>query len=1627
MGVENSIDSINLNITSSTASADEALNRLCKSLESLSAALGGVDTSGFKTKMKSIESEYDRIAQKIADNPLKIKFTIDTGKGGLQRTIDNVFKDMKLGNKDYAKTIASQFNMQNSKPIEDVLNSITEKMARSFDGTKLNWDVSGFEEFEKVITDNGSILDKYIYKTKEKSEEYSKLLKQFYEDTKKYLFFIEGHSTGDMDDWHTSKGGLRQEFPGRFTTDKTKKGAININSVWDEYVDTYPGLFNRDMTNEKDQLNHVIKLLREYKSERDSLKNDVNTTPISGMSGKSLQIAEDQIAGSWVSVTDDLYKSVEQAFANQDGLGQLDSFANRVKEVASELSGITVNITGLDGIAEALTRLGSQTVNSAIANIGTLSQSTNTIRQIGQDISEVATVNPEGLRSIASAFGALGRQSVTQASANVAQMQQQVPILAGLAQQISGIGAVNPEGIRSLATAIGALGRQTVTRAAANIPVIASNLPQLCDALEEFITRSSQFPAVREDIVQLVTSLGHLNSAGVNLNNTGRTMGNSVLPRLNNQFKKAKTTISDIARSIRKAYSTFWVFRRLWNAGKSAVEFASDLTEVQNVVRNTFGVENEAAINDFAKNALNQYGMNELTAKQLASRFQAMGVALGYSQKDMADMSKNLTALAGDMASFFNVEYADVGKDLQAIFTGMTKPLRKYGVDITQATLQEWALTRGMEVNMQTMTQAQKVALRYDYVLERLGLTVGDFEKTQDTWANQIRLLAENTKMLTGIWGGAFINAAKPFIKYLNGIVKSVTEFSEKVINALGVIFGWKIEITQGGITDPFEDVEIADEAADGLASGIGDAADNAKELAKNLTVLPFDELNQLNGDTGIGADVGGGAGSGAGDAADNVADGLNTILKRVEADWTHYVSDIDNLFDLGRFISDALSTSMESIDWNASYEKFRGWGTGLADFLNGLITPRLFGDLGTTIAGSINSALNFLNGFGTTFNWNEFGLSIGTGLNNFFKTYNLNLRVDTFNKFANGILDALIKAVDTVNWDQLGTKLGEAIAQIDVARLGTKLLELAGKIVAGLLVALGNAFKAAPFETSIIAAFGAMKFLGLGSALASAIGGALNAQGFGNLIGQTIASKLGVASIIGSWLLLYGKEAPEVAEHLRQTVPGLEDFNDSEILDGFGPAADLMREDNARFVDEYYKKKHQEEVAQKAWNKMQTLGTESKSNAQFKGIHEGLLKDQDEMLDAVAGLGVEAYDALVEGYTKDDNKQINDAIMASFGSAGGITRRAMLRAMPEVIESGALIRTKFLSSVQNGMAGSLDTTGRNWVKSIITGYNSKKPELLNAASALPGEIKNRIGDIATALLPKGTAVIDGIKSGWANAKGGLLSIAQGLGKEINENIGDIAGAVKPKGAATMTGIITGWEEKWPTLAKIAQALNGKIKENIGNSAEALAPAGSSAVQGIASGIENGLGYIRSAAATVAENIRSRIPSNLYDEGYSAMDGYAKGMKDVNVPTPHFIVTGLKNLADDVGGFINGVKAGINLPEIGVDWYASGGYFPSPNVIGVGEAGHEAVLPLENPRAMREIANSIMGNARVDRNEMRQIMTEAFTMALMNKPNDPVNVFSTIVLENNEVLARSVSRGQRNIDYRQNPVTQTLF
>ena len=129
-----------------------------------------------------------------------------------------------------------------------------------------------------------------------------------------------------------------------------------------------------------------------------------------------------------------------------------------------------------------------------------------------------------------------------------------------------------------------------------------------------------------------------------------------------------------LASAIGKLYASYFLLFRGFGKIKDAIDIASSLTEVENVVRQTFG-QYESLINNFAKTSIEKFGMSELSVKQFASRFQAMGVAMGFSQGKMTDMSINLTKLTADMASFYDVAQSDVAEDLQSIFTGQTRPL----------------------------------------------------------------------------------------------------------------------------------------------------------------------------------------------------------------------------------------------------------------------------------------------------------------------------------------------------------------------------------------------------------------------------------------------------------------------------------------------------------------------------------------------------------------------------------------------------------------------------------------------------------------------------------------------------------------------------------------------------------------------------------------------------------------------------------------------------------------------------------------------------------------------------------------------------------------------------------------
>ena len=297
------------------------------------------------------------------------------------------------------------------------------------------------------------------------------------------------------------------------------------------------------------------------------------------------------------------------------------------------------------------------------------------------------------------------------------------------------------------------------------------------------------------------------------------------------------------------------------------------------------------------------------------------------------------------------------------------------------------------------------------------------------TWANQIRILKQNFEALGIVVGKTLINALKPLITALNNAMGHIIAFAETVSNALGKIFGWKYEKTIGG--GMVDEMAGAADYSDDLAGGMGEAADKAKKLKTHL--LGIDELNvvQPDDDTGAGAGAGGdGLGNlgGAGGAGGGQWTKTETI-------WEDYKSEIDSLYELGEYIGNALIAAMQSIDWDAVYEKARNFGRGLAEFLNGLISPELFGEVGKTIANSLNAAIYAVLEFGKTFDFYEFGQSIATGINEFFNNFDFVALGQTINVWTDGIKDTIKGFLDTLTWESI---LGGAIDFLGELKIDT-------------------------------------------------------------------------------------------------------------------------------------------------------------------------------------------------------------------------------------------------------------------------------------------------------------------------------------------------------------------------------------------------------------------------------------------------------------------------------------------------------------------------------------------------------------------------------------------------------------
>lgn len=585
----------------------------------------------------------------------------------------------------------------------------------------------------------------------------------------------------------------------------------------------------------------------------------------------------------------DIQISASAQKASQEINSLVKGLGNLAKAVKFDLGGLeklnNLNGDNLNKIGEGMRALGEgmknfQTVkktdfNRLAAGIEQFSSiQTGNLQSVGQSLEPLAT----GIKQMTDALSDTAKVqantiSITNAVAKLAQAGSNMGVvtaelpafgdtLKDFTVKMSQAATVGADTI-SFTQAIG-----TLANAGKKAEITAGGLDVLETRLESFFKTMSKAPVIRSDTIRMTEALASLANTG---NRAGQSM--NALPRAFNSVSASSAKLSKSLKGMQNNFSNllksilpFIGLHQLFSFGKQAIETFSDLSEVQNVVEQGFaGMTSK--IEDFAKVSVRSYGMSELAAKSAAGTFSVMGKSLGLVPEKATDMAVSLTALTADMASFYNVSQ-DVAKTaLQSIYTSETETLKRFGVVMTEANLQQFAYAQGIQKSIKNMTQAEKVQLRYAYVMQSTSAVQGDFARTSGSWANQVRILSEQFKQLAGIVGGVLVSAFLPVVKVVNTVIAKIIQLAQVFASFVNKLLGIKSPIASTGagmsqIADAAGSIsDTMGDAAGGIA-GIGSAANKSKKQL-NKFIAAWHEVNSMSSTEESGSGAAGDAGGG--------------------------------------------------------------------------------------------------------------------------------------------------------------------------------------------------------------------------------------------------------------------------------------------------------------------------------------------------------------------------------------------------------------------------------------------------------------------------------------------------------------------------------------------------------------------------------------------------------------------------------------------------------------------------------------------------------------------------------------------------------------------------------------------
>lgn len=614
----------------------------------------------------------------------------------------------------------------------------------------------------------------------------------------------------------------------------------------------------------------------------------------------------------------------------------LDKLANSLTNFQRSLSIDTSKLTSISNSIQSIANAANSMNTSGIKNISTL---TNSINRMGK-------IDTSGLSKISSALKTF--------SADMA------------GTKVDGVGDIT-----SIASSISKLGGVASGRAITNIPLLAKNLKQL-------FTTLSTAPNVSENIIRMTNALAGLASTGAA---SGRA-ANSLVRNLNTytaSAKRATKSTFSLAAAFGRFYATYFLVIRgiksLWKSIEGTTDYIEAFnyyTVAFNKVGKEWGKDFEKYGYDNAEDYAQSFGnrVNELLGKmsglkvdvdgglisesgmknlglnlqeitQYASQLASITNSLGQTGEVTTAISKSMTMLAGDISSLFNVDFSTVATNLQSGLIGQSRALYKYGIDITNATLQTYAYKYGIEKAVSEMSQAEKQQLRLLAILDQSKVSWGDLANTINSPSNMIRQFTNNVKEAGMVLGQLFIPVLQKVLPVINGVVIAIKRLLVSVANLLGI----KIDFSSFGQGVSGYNEELEDTA---------DALDKVGTSAKNAQsgIRAFDKLKVISTPKSSGS------GSGAGGAG----------------------------IDLTKEIMDA-TAEYEKV-WQEAFDKMQNTAMGWADKIEKLLEPvkKLFKDFfngdffeaGQDLSGIVTGIFNWMSDAISSVDWYQIGQNIG-------------------------------------------------------------------------------------------------------------------------------------------------------------------------------------------------------------------------------------------------------------------------------------------------------------------------------------------------------------------------------------------------------------------------------------------------------------------------------------------------------------------------------------------------------------------------------------------------------------------------------------------------------------------------